>query len=36
LGTQIKRVRAVAENATGVILQQLLAHPTELLVLSTH
>ena len=36
LGVQIKRVRAVADNATGAILQQLLAHPTELLVLSTH
>jgi len=36
LGVQIKRVRAVADNATGAILQQLIAHPTELLVLSTH
>ena len=36
LGVQIKRVRAVADNATGAILQQLLAYPTELLVLSTH
>ncbi len=36
LGVQIKRVRAVADNATGAILQQLMAHPTELLVLSTH
>ena len=36
LGIQIKRVRAVADNTTGAILQQLLAHPTELLVLSTH
>jgi nucleotide-binding universal stress UspA family protein len=36
LGVQIKRVRAVADNATGAILQQLLTHPTELLVLSTH
>ncbi len=36
LGVQIKRVRAVADNATGAILQQLTAHPTELLVLSTH
>jgi nucleotide-binding universal stress UspA family protein len=35
-GIQIKRVRAVADNATGAILQQLMAHPTELLVLSTH
>ncbi|MEK7235332.1 MAG: universal stress protein, partial [Nitrospirota bacterium] len=36
LGVQIKRVRAVAGNATDAILQQLTAHPTELLVLSTH
>jgi len=36
LGVQIKRVRAVADNATGAILRQLTAHPTELLVLSTH
>lgn len=36
LGVQIKRVRAVADNATGAILQQLMAYPTELLVLSTH
>ena len=36
LGVQIKRVRAVANNATDAILQQLTAHPTELLVLSTH
>jgi nucleotide-binding universal stress UspA family protein len=36
LGVQIKRVRAVADNATGALLQQLTAHPTELLVLSTH
>ena len=36
LGVQIKRVRAVAANATGALLQQLMAHPTELLVLSTH
>jgi nucleotide-binding universal stress UspA family protein len=36
LGVQIKRVRAVADDATGAILQQLMAHPTELLVLSTH
>jgi nucleotide-binding universal stress UspA family protein len=36
LGVQIKFVRAVADNATGAILQQLMAHPTELLVLSTH
>ena len=36
LGVQIKRVRAVADNAAGAILQQLMAHPTELLVLSTH
>jgi nucleotide-binding universal stress UspA family protein len=36
LGVQIKRVRAVAEDAAGAILQQLTEHPTELLVLSTH
>jgi len=36
LGVQIKRVRAVADDAAGAILQQLMAHPTELLVLSTH
>ena len=36
LGVKIKRVRAVADDATGAILQQLMAHPTELLVLSTH
>ena len=36
LGVQIKRVRAVADDATGAILQHLTAHPTELLVLSTH
>ncbi len=36
LGVQIKRIRAVANDATGAILQQLTAHPTELLVLSTH
>ena len=36
LGIQIKRVRAVADNATGAILRQLTAQPTELLVLSTH
>ncbi|HSQ51498.1 MAG TPA: universal stress protein [Nitrospiraceae bacterium] len=36
LGVQIKRVRAVAEDTTEAILQQLIAHPTELLVLSTH
>jgi len=36
LGVQIKRVRGVADNATDAILQQLTAHPTELLVLSTH
>mgnify|MGYP001612189224 FL=1 len=36
LGVRIKRVRAVAGNATGAILEQLAAHPTELLVLSTH
>ncbi|MDE3219120.1 MAG: universal stress protein [Nitrospirota bacterium] len=36
LGIQIKRVRAVADNATDAILRQLTAHPTELLVLSTH
>ena len=36
MGVQIKLVRAVADNATGAILQQLMAYPTELLVLSTH
>ena len=36
LGIQIKRVRAVADHATNAILQQLMAHPTDLLVLSTH
>lgn len=36
LGVQIKRIRAVADDATGALLQQLTAHPTELLVLSTH
>jgi Universal stress protein family len=36
LGVQIKRVRAVADNASDAILQQLMAYPTELLVLSTH
>ena len=36
LGIQIKRVRAVADNATDAILQELTTHPTELLVLSTH
>ncbi|TKB32897.1 MAG: universal stress protein [Nitrospira sp.] len=36
LGIQIKRVRAVADHATDAILQQLVAHPTDLLVLSTH
>jgi len=36
LGVQIKRVRAVAGNTTGAILQHLTAYPTELLVLSTH
>ena len=36
LGVQIKRVRAVAEEAASAILQQLTEHPTELLVLSTH
>lgn len=36
LGVQINRVRAVADNTTGALLQQLTTHPTELLVLSTH
>ena len=36
LGVQVNRIRAVADDATGAILQQLTAHPTELLVLSTH
>ena len=36
LGVQIKRLRAVADNTAGALLQQLTEHPTELLVLSTH
>jgi nucleotide-binding universal stress UspA family protein len=36
LGIQIKRVRAVADHATDAILQQLMAHPSDLLVLSTN
>jgi Universal stress protein family len=36
LGVEINRVRAVADNTTGALLQQLTTHPTELLVLSTH
>lgn len=36
LGVQIKRVRVVAGDTKGAILQQLTAHPTDLLVLSTH
>jgi nucleotide-binding universal stress UspA family protein len=36
LGVGINRVRAVADNTTGALLQQLTTHPTELLVLSTH
>lgn len=36
LGVHIKRVRAVADNTTGALLQQLTEYPTELLVLSTH
>jgi nucleotide-binding universal stress UspA family protein len=36
LGVQIKRLRAVADNTTAALLQQLTEHPTELLVLSTH
>lgn len=36
LGIWIERVRAVAAHATNAILQQLTAHPTDLLVLSTH
>jgi nucleotide-binding universal stress UspA family protein len=36
LGVQVKRVRTVAKHAEDAILQQLAAHPTELLVLSTH
>jgi nucleotide-binding universal stress UspA family protein len=36
MGVQIKRIRAVSDDATGAILQQLAVHPTELLVLSTH
>ncbi|MDH4185601.1 MAG: universal stress protein [Nitrospira sp.] len=35
LGIHIKRVRAVADHPAGAILQQLTAHPTDLLVLST-
>ena len=36
LGVQIKRVRAVSDDATGALLRQLTARPTDLLVLSTH
>ena len=36
LGVKIKRVRAVADDATGALLQHLTARPTDLLVLSTH
>jgi nucleotide-binding universal stress UspA family protein len=36
MGVQIKRVRVVADDTKGAILKQLAAHPTELLVLSTH
>lgn len=36
LGIQIKRVRAVADHATNPILEKLVTHPTDLLVLSTH
>ena len=36
LGIQIKRVRAIADHATDAILQQLMAQPSDLLVLSTH
>lgn len=36
MGVQIRRIRAVADNTTGALLKQLTAHPTELLVLSTH
>jgi len=36
LGVQIKRVRVAAGNTKSAILQQLTAHPAELLVLSTH
>lgn len=36
LGVRIKRIRAVSDHATGAILRQLTAHPTDLLVLSTH
>ncbi len=36
LGIEVKRVRAVADNATDAILRQLTTFPTELLVLSTH
>ena len=36
LGVKIKRVRAVADDATEALLQHLTARPTDLLVLSTH
>jgi len=36
MGVRIKRIRAVADNTTDAMLRQLTAHPTELLVLSTH
>ena len=36
LGIQIKLIRPATHNATGAILRQLTAHPTDLLVLSTH
>lgn len=36
LGVQIKRVRAVSDDATGALFRQLTARPTDLLVLSTH
>jgi len=36
LGIQIKRVRAVADNTTHALRQQLTTYPADLLVLSTH
>lgn len=36
LGVQIKRIRAVADHPTDAMLEKLVTHPTDLLVLSTH
>ena len=36
MGVHIKRIRAVSDDTTGAILQHLMTHPTDLLVLSTH